>query len=110
MDRELVTLEISGAQARQRVNRFLLMEVSTLLAADAPELVVVERTVWRVPVWIGFLRQGRFAVGALDVDAHTGAILDQEQRVAAIQARASELAAALPAYTPNPNIAAEFGV
>jgi hypothetical protein len=69
---------------------------------------VGEHTVWRVPVWIGFLHQGRFAVGALDVDARTGAILDQAQRVAAIQARASELAAALPAYAPNPSIAAEF--
>ena len=49
-----------------------------------------------------------FAVGAPDVDARTGAILDPTQRVAAIQARAAELAAALPAYAPNPSIAAEF--
>jgi hypothetical protein len=35
------------------------------------------------------LHQSRFAVGALDVDARTGAILDQAQRVAAIQARAN---------------------
>jgi hypothetical protein len=83
--RQLVTLEISGEQARKLVNRFLLMEVSTMLAADAPDLVVGERTVWRTPVWIGFLHQGRFAVGAFDVDARTGAILDQEQSVAAIR-------------------------
>jgi len=106
--RQLVTLEISGEQARKLVNRFLLMEVSTMLAADAPDLVVGERTVWRVPVWIGFLHQGRFAVGALDVDARTGAILDQEQSVAAIRARATELAASLPAYSPNPIIATEY--
>ena len=29
-----------------------------------------------MPVWIGFLHQGRFEVGALDIDAQTGAILD----------------------------------
>jgi hypothetical protein len=43
------------------------------------------------------LHQGSFTVGALDVDAQAGAILDQAQRVAAIQARAAELAVALPA-------------
>jgi hypothetical protein len=106
--RQLVTLEISGEQARKLVNRFLLMEVSTMLAADAPDLVVGERTVWRVPVWIGFLHQGRFAVGTFDVDARTGAILDQEQSVAAIQAQATELATSLPAYSPNPIIATEY--
>ncbi len=106
--RQLVTLEISGEQARKLVNRFLLMEVSTMLAADAPDLVVGERTVWRVPVWIGFLHQGRFAVGALDVDARSGVIIDREQSVAAIQARATEFAATLPAYAPNPNVAVEY--
>jgi hypothetical protein len=33
---QLVTLEVSSAQACKLVNRFLLMEVSTLLTADAP--------------------------------------------------------------------------
>lgn len=106
--RQPVTLEINAEQARKLVSRFLLMEVSTALAADAPDLVIGGRTVWRVPVWVGFLHQGRFAVGALDVDAMTGAILDQDQSVASIRARATELAAALPPYSPNPNIAVEF--
>lgn len=106
--RQLVTLELSAEQARKLVNRFLLMEVSTMLAADTPDLVVGDRTVWRVPVSIGFLHQGRFPVGALDVDARSGAILDQDQGVAAIQARAAELAAALPPYVPNQQVAAEF--
>ena len=43
------------------------------------------------------LHQSRFAVGALDVDARTGAIPDPAQRVAVFQARAAELASALPA-------------
>jgi hypothetical protein len=106
--RQRVTLTISGEQARKLVNHFLLMDVSTMLAAETPDLVIGERTVWRVPVWIGFLHQGRCKVGALDVDAQTGAILDQEQSVAAIQARATEIAATLPAYSPNPKIAAEY--
>ena len=99
--RQLVTVEFSAEQARKIVNHFLLMEVSTMLAAAAPDLVVGDRTVWRVPVSIGFLHQGRFAVGTIDVDATSGAILDQDQSVAAILARASELAAGLPPYVPN---------
>ena len=106
--RQLVTLEFSAEQARKLVNHFLLMEVSTMLAADAPDLVVGDRTVWRVPVSIGFLQQGRFPVGTIDVDARSGAILDQDQTVAAIQARAAELAAGLPPYVPNQSIATEF--
>lgn len=43
------------------------------------------------------LHQGRFAVGALDVDAHTGASLDPTQRVAARTWSAADLASALPA-------------
>ena len=54
------------------------------------------------------LHQGRFAVGAFDVDARTGAMLDQAQRVAAIQGRAAAMASALPAYAPNPNIAVKY--
>jgi hypothetical protein len=106
--RQLVTLELSAEQARKLVNRFLLMEVSTMLAADAPDLVVGDRTVWRVPVSIGFLHQGRFEVGTIDVDARSGALLDQVQSVAAIEASAAGLAAGLPPYVPNQNIATEF--
>ncbi len=98
--RQLVTLELSAEQARRLVNRFLLMEVSTMLAADPPDLVVGDRTIWRVPVWIGFLHQGRFMAGTIDVDAKTGMLLDREQSVAAIQARATELAATLPPTPP----------
>ncbi|HHY54152.1 MAG TPA: hypothetical protein GYA08_01830 [Chloroflexi bacterium] len=106
--RQRVTLAISAEQARRLVNRFLLMDVSTMLAAETPDLVIGERTVWRAPVWIGFLHQGRYAVGSLDVDAQTGAILDQEQSIAMIRARATEIAATLPPYRPNPKIAAEY--
>ena len=49
------------------------------------------RPIWRVPVWIGFLQQGRYTVGALDVDAQRGALLEREQGVAAIRARAGQI-------------------
>jgi hypothetical protein len=69
--------------------------------------VISARPLWRVPVWIGFLQQGRYAVGTLDVDAQRGVLLDREQGVAAIRVRAMQSAAALPAYRPNAQVAAE---
>ena len=63
-----------------------------MLAAATPELVLGARPIWRVPVWIGFLQQGRYTVGALDVDAQRGALLEREQGVAAIRARAGQTA------------------
>ncbi len=38
-------------------------------------------------VWIDFLQQGRYTVGALDVDAQSDALLEREQGVAAVRAR-----------------------
>jgi hypothetical protein len=58
-------------------------------------------------VWIGFLDQGRYAVGMLDVDAQRSTLLEREQGVAAMRARAGQIAAALPAYRPNAQVAAE---
>ena len=84
---QVVHLAISAEQARKQVDRFLLNEVSHLMAADPPDLVVGKRTVWRVPIWIGFPRQGRFAVGAIDVDAETGNLIDANQQTAALMAR-----------------------
>jgi hypothetical protein len=104
----MTALPVSGEQARKLVNRFLLMEVSTMLAAATPELVLDARTLWRVPVWIGFLQQGRYAVGMLDVDAQRGALLEREQGVAAIRARARQIAGMLPAWRPNAQVAAKY--
>lgn len=59
-------------------------------------------------MWIGFLHQGRYAVGALDVDSQSGALLDREQGVAAIRARARQIAGTLPAYRSNAQVAAEY--
>ncbi len=78
-----------------------------MLAAATPELVFGARPIWRVPVWIGFLQQGRYTVGALDVDAQSGALIEREQGVAAIRARARQIAGTLPAYRPIAQVAAE---
>ena len=65
------------------------------------------RPVWRASVWIGFLQQGRYTIGALNVDVQRGALLEREQGVAAIRARARQSAGTLPAWRPNAQVAAE---
>lgn len=78
-----------------------------MLAAATPELVIGARPIWCVPVWIGFLQQGRYAVGALDVDVQRGALLEREQGVTAIRVRATQIAGTLLAYRPNAQVGAE---
>lgn len=96
--RAAVLITVTADQARRLASRFLMDEVSHLLIATAPDLVVGDRTRWRVPVWIGFPGQGRHAVGALDVDAQTGAMLDQEAQVAEIKQRAKTITDTLPPF------------
>jgi len=52
------------------------------------------------------LHQSRFAVGAFGVDARTGAILDQAQRAAAIQAGIERQSSRLTTLRAQPILAA----
>ena len=74
-----------------------------MLAAETPELVLDARPLWRAPVWIGFLQQGRDAVGTLDVDAQRGVLLDPQQGVAASRARTCRLRQRCPPVAPIRN-------
>ena len=55
-------VNITPFVARQKVTRFVVMEISTQLLGDAPELIVGERLCWSVPVLLtsplGNRRQG----------------------------------------------------
>jgi hypothetical protein len=79
-------IKVTAEEARHIVNRWLLNEVSYLLGADPPTLVVGEQVVWRVPAWIGFPSTGRVGViGTVDVDVKTGELLNPLERKAAIE-------------------------
>jgi hypothetical protein len=45
-------IKVTSEEARRQVNRWLLNEVSYLIGADSPTLVIGERVVWRVPAWL----------------------------------------------------------
>ncbi len=79
-------IKVTAEEARHTVIRWLINEVSYMLGADAPTLVVSERAVWRVPVWIGFPHTGRIGVvGTAEVDVETGELLNPPERKAAIE-------------------------
>mgnify|MGYP001572358027 CR=1 FL=1 len=53
--------------------------VGMLLDADTPILMIGEKTLWRVPIYISFSHTGRFCdLGSANVDASTGEIVDPE--------------------------------
>lgn len=72
-------MNLTAEQARRLVNSWLLNEVSYLLGTREATLVIGERPLWRVPVWLGLMSQERSEwVGVVDVDAETRAIVDAE--------------------------------
>jgi len=64
---------VSAFTARQRANRFLIMQAGDQLCAGKPELVVGPTLRWRVPVQYAPSRRGPLGVvGHLLIDAQTG--------------------------------------
>ncbi|HHY56967.1 MAG TPA: ribbon-helix-helix protein, CopG family [Chloroflexi bacterium] len=101
-----VQIDVSADQAQRLARRFLMNEISHLLVADPPDLVVGAQTRWRVPVWIGFPGGGRHDVGVIEVDAQTGAFVDQAAHIAEISARAAVAADNLPPFAPRTDVPA----
>lgn len=93
-------IKITAEEARRRVNRWLLNEVSSLIGADSPTLVIGdEQVVWRVPAWIGFPHTGRAGVvGMVDVEVNTGQMYNTPECKSGIIKCAEELAAKQPPY------------
>jgi hypothetical protein len=102
-------IKLTAEEAQRRVDRWLLNEVSCLIGAGQPTLVVGERVVWRVPAWIGFPDVGRVGmVGTVEVDVETGEMNNTSECQAEIETRAEELAARLPPYYPKGEVPAEY--
>ncbi|MBM4465189.1 MAG: hypothetical protein FJ014_06520 [Chloroflexi bacterium] len=86
-------INVSAYAARQKVNDFVLSDVSYMLHAGDSMLVVGERICWRVPVILSLTSRGDVGeVGAIDVDVETGQMHVTPQLIAEINARAENLA------------------
>jgi len=67
------TVNVSAFAARHKVNRFVMDEISYMLHAEEPTLVVADHLVWRVPVILTLRSHGAVGtVGVIDVDVETG--------------------------------------
>lgn len=70
-------IKCTAVQAKRTVNNWLLNEISYLIGADLPTLVLHERPAWRVPVWLTLPgTKHKEIIGAVDVDVETGQIID----------------------------------
>lgn len=83
----------SAKSAQRIVGRFVADEISYLLRAGEPDLVVSKRLYWRVPVQLASPDRGIVgAVGTIDVDFETGQIVVTPKGLAQIAAQARRLA------------------
>lgn len=86
-------LNFSAEASQKLVRRFVADEISYLLRAERPMLVVGKRLVWRVPVVMALPERGVLGqAGAIDVDVEDGRLLVTPDAIAAITQRAKELA------------------
>lgn len=90
---------MSAFVARQKVTGYMLDHVSDHMAGDEPSLVVDgERFLWRVPVYLAVLPQGRLGqVGAVDVDAQSGQLLVTRELIEEMHRNARTLVERPPA-------------
>ena len=88
-----IQINISAEQARRIVNRWLLNEVSYMMHAHIPTLVINGHTRWRVPAVLTATHVGTVGVvGAVDVDATTGEMFDLEAQKEHVLTNAAMLA------------------
>lgn len=87
------TINVSAAQARRQVNRYVHQEVSYLMHGEAPNLIVAERVYWRVPIIFTYPSYGILgAVGSIDVDVESGELWLTPEIVTEIKQHAQQLA------------------
>jgi hypothetical protein len=85
-------VNVSAFTARQKANNFVLSEISYMMHAGDPTLVLRERICWRVPIILSLTSRGDVGeVGHIDVDVETGQIDISPQQIAEIEARAETI-------------------
>ena len=86
-------INVSAYAAKQKVDGFVLSDISYMMHAGDPALVLAKRICWRVPVILSLTSQGDVGeVGTIDVDIETGQMHITPQLIAEMNARAEGLA------------------
>jgi hypothetical protein len=95
-------IKVTAEEARRKVNRWLLDEISYMASADPPTLIVGEQVVWRVPAWIGVPHVGRInEVGAVEVDVETGEMNALSECKVEIEQNLERIKSQVPPYQPK---------
>ena len=76
----VATIHVDAKTARRRVTSWLVSEVGNMLVGGVPQLVISNRSVWRVPAILTSSSVGTIGqVGVVDVDSESGEILVSEE-------------------------------
>lgn len=105
-----IHIQISAEEARRQVNQWLLDEVSYMIGAEEPMLVLLkEQTLWRVPAMLTAPHVGQVGeVGAIHVDVESGEMDNTPERITELQQTAEVLGKTLPLYRPRANVPDEY--
>ncbi len=108
IQRSLV-IQVTAEEAQRKVSFWLLDQVSYMMHAELPTLVIGEQVVWRVPSVLTASHVGRVGeVGTVDVDVQTGAMNNLPACKDAIMQRARELVKTLPPYQPRRTVSDQY--
>ena len=101
--RQTVNLAISSKQAQRKVDTWLLLEVSMMMGAETPTLLLGERSIWRVPVRFTAPHVGRVGTaGEVEIDAQSGEIYNPITAKTTLLRTAKTLAKKLPPFRVRP--------
>lgn len=108
-------LKISAEEAQHLVHSWLGGDVSYMIRADEPTLVIDEDKSgrplahWRIPAILTATHLGDVGVvGQVDVDVETGEIRDAKRCAELILSNAKNLATTMPAYKPKGDVPAKY--
>lgn len=95
-------IKVTADAARRQVKHWLFDEVSMMLTAQTPTLLLGTRVVWRVPVIFTTAHIGPVGcAGEVDVDVATGAMNNTAANKEMILDQSRKLAANMPPYQPR---------
>lgn len=86
-------VNVTKFTARRKVNKLLLDHVGNLLCSKEPKLIIGERLLWRVPIWLALPTTGPLGeVGTIELDVQSGEMLFTQLLLDEIADRANALA------------------
>ncbi len=102
-------IKVTAHQAQRQVDRWLLNEVSYLMGAGEPMLVVAHQVVWRVPVYLSTPDLGQLGpLAQVQVTVDNGMLEISTQLKTEIWQQAEKWLKTLPPYHPYKSVLPEY--